>query len=68
MSRLEQTQSQYRSLRLSATANHLDELLAQAEANELSYLDFAQQVAEHELTERTRSRIARHLKQAQLPA
>lgn len=68
MSRLEQTQSQYRSLRLSATANQLADLLAQAEANELSYLDFAGQIAEHELTERTRSRIARHLKQAQLPA
>ena len=68
MSRLEQTQSQYRSLRLSATAGHLGELLAQAEANELSYLEFARQIAEHELAERTRRRIDRHLKQAQLPA
>lgn len=41
MSRLEQTRSQYRSLRLSATAKHLEALLAQAEAGELSYLDFA---------------------------
>jgi DNA replication protein DnaC len=68
MSRLEQTQSQYRSLRLGATASQLAHLLEQAEANELSYLDFAQQIAQHELSERTRSRIARHLKQAQLPA
>ncbi|QOC21249.1 ATP-binding protein [Wenzhouxiangella sp. AB-CW3] len=68
MSRLEQTQSQYRSLRLSATAGHLGELLAQAEANELSYLELARQIAEHELAERTRRRIDRHLKQAQLPA
>lgn len=68
MSRLEQIQSQYRSLRLGATANQLAHLLAQADANELSYLDFAGQMAEHELTERTRSRIARHMKQAQLPA
>lgn len=68
MSRLEQIQSQYRSLRLGATASQLAELLAQADANELSYLDFAGQIAERELSERTRSRIARHLKQAQLPA
>lgn len=68
MSRLEQTQSHYRSLRLNATALHLTDLLAQAEANELSYLDFAQQLAQHEMAERTRGRIARHLKQAQLPA
>jgi DNA replication protein DnaC len=67
MSRLEQIQSRYRGLRLSATAKQLAELLAQAEANELSYLDFAGQIAEHELNERTRTRIARHLKQAQLP-
>lgn len=68
MSRLEQTQSQYRSLRLNAIANQLTDLLAKAEANELSYLEFAHQLAEHELTERTRNRIARHLKQARLPA
>lgn len=68
MSLLEQTQSRYRSLRLGATADQLADLLAQADANELSYLDFARQLAEHELSERTRSRIARHLKQAQLPA
>ena len=64
MSRLEQTQSRYRGLCLNAIANQMDDLLANAEANELSYLEFAHQLAEHELTERTRTRIARHLKQA----
>jgi len=34
MSQLEQTQSRYRSLRLSAAADGLPALLAQAEANE----------------------------------
>ncbi|MBT2772740.1 IS21-like element helper ATPase IstB [Halomonas sp. ISL-60] len=68
MRRLEQTQAQYRSLRLYATAKQLAQLLSQAEANELSHLDFAGQIAQHELGERTRSRIIRHLKQAQLPA
>jgi hypothetical protein len=68
MSLLEHTRGQYRSLRLSATAAHLTELLAEAEANELSYLDFAQRIAVHELTERGHSRVARHLRQAKLPA
>lgn len=68
MSRLEQTRSQYRSLRLSATANQLTGLLAEAEANEWSYLDFAGRIAEHELSERSRNRVQRHLKQARLPA
>lgn len=68
MNALECTISQYRSLRLSATAAQLAELLAEAEANELSYLSFAQRLAEHELTQRTRTRIERHLRQANLPA
>lgn len=68
MSMLDRTMAQYRSLRLSATAAKLTELLGEAEANELSYLDFAQRIAEHELTERTHNRIARNLRQAQLPS
>jgi DNA replication protein DnaC len=68
MSLLERAVAQYRSLRLSATANHLASLLAQAEANELSYLSFAQLLAEHELKERTHSRVTRHLRQAQFPS
>ena len=68
MSVLEQTAAQYRSLRWMATAGQLGELLADAEANELSYLHFAQCLAEHEAAVRTRSRVARHLKQAQFPA
>lgn len=68
MSLFEQTRSQYRSLRLNTIANQLADLLAKAEANELSYLDFAHQLAEHELNERTQNRIARHLKHARLPA
>ena len=68
MSLLEQTQAQYRSLCFSATANRLADLLAEAEARDLSYLDFANQLAQYELAERMRQRIARHLKQARLPA
>ena len=68
MSALEQTAAQYRSLRWLATAGQLGELLADAEASELSYLHFAQRLAEYEAAVRTRSRITRHLKQAQFPA
>src|SRR5690606_38125745 len=68
MSALEQTAAQYRSLRWLATAGQLGELLADAEASDLSYLHFAQRLAEYEAAVRTRSRITRHLKQAQFPA
>ena len=68
MSQLEQTQSRYRSLRLSAAADELPALLAQAEANEASYLSFADQLAEYEVAQRQQKRIARHLKQAGFPA
>lgn len=68
MSLLESTATQYRSLRLGAIASELPELLAQAEANELSYLNFAQVLVEHELMVRTRNRISRYLRQARFPS
>ena len=68
MSSYELVASHYRSLRLTATANSLAALLAEAEANEMSYLGFAQRLAEHEIDARTSTRVARHLKQAQFPA
>lgn len=67
MSQLEHTSAQYRSLRLSAIGRDLVELVSQAEANDLSHLNFAQMLAEHEMAERTRSRISRHHRQAGLP-
>lgn len=68
MSLLDSTIAQYRSLRLSATAGELATLLARAEANELSYLSFAQSLVEHELNARSSSRVSRNLKQAQFPS
>ncbi len=68
MSLLDSTIAQYRSLRLSATAGELATLLAKAEANELSYLNFAQSLVEHELNARSSSRVSRNLKQAQFPS
>jgi len=68
MSALEQTVAQYRSLRWMATAGQLGELLAEAEANELSYLHFAQRLSSFEATARTRTRVSRYFKQARFPA
>ena len=68
MSQLEQTVSRYRSLRLSAAADELTSLLAEAEANEMSYLSFADRLAEHELVQRQDKRISRNRKMAAFPA
>ena len=68
MSQLEQTEARYRSLRLSAAADELTNLLAEAEANEMSYLSFADRLAEHELTQRQDKRIRRNRKMAAFPA
>jgi DNA replication protein DnaC len=68
VSQLEQTIARYRSLRLSAAAEQLPALLAQAEANEQSYLSFADQVAEHELAQRQSKRVERNMRGANFPA
>ena len=68
MSQLEQTVARYRSLRLSAAADELIKLLAEAEANEMSYLSFADRLAEHELVQRQDKRSSRNRKMAAFPA
>ncbi len=68
MSQLDLTLARYRSLRLSAVADELAKLLAEAEANEMSYLSFADRLAEHELTQRQDKRISRNRKLAGFPA
>ena len=68
MSQLEQTVARYRSLRLSAAADELINLLAEADANEMSYLSFADRLAEHELVQRQDKRIHRNRKMAAFPA
>lgn len=68
MSMLEQTAAQYRSLHLSAIARELNQLLVEAEAREMSYLNFASRMAEYELQQRQSSRIRRNYKAAGFPA
>jgi len=65
---IERTAQLYRSLRLPAIYQGLDGLLAQAEANPLSYLQFAQHLAEHEYTHRNRRRIELNCRKAAFPA
>ncbi|WP_323011742.1 IS21-like element helper ATPase IstB [Castellaniella sp.] len=67
MSALEIARTQYRALRLNAIGHNLVDLVARAEAGELSYLDFAHLLAEHELAERASTRIERHRRASGLP-
>lgn len=68
MGQLEITTGHYRSLRLSAIANSLPELLTQAEANEASYLTFADMLVTHEAAQREAQRIERNHRQGRFPS
>jgi|SRR5690554_6712704 len=67
MNQLDNIAKQLRSLRLGAAASQLATLVATAEANEESYLSFAESLVSHEITQRNVNRIKRHYKQAQFP-
>jgi len=67
MSRLERAVGRYRSLRCTGIADELQELLAHAEANAVSYLDFAEQLAEREQQVRERKRLVGNRRRAKLP-
>ncbi|MDF1614969.1 IS21-like element helper ATPase IstB [Desulfurivibrio dismutans] len=68
MDATERTATKYRNLRLNATANQLPELLARADANELSYLHLVELMADYELEQRTGKRIALNRRKAGFPA
>jgi len=67
MGSIDQTANLYRSLRFNAIGKELQQLLSQAEANELSYLQFAHQLAEHEYAQRNRKRVERNRRVAGFP-
>ena len=67
MSSLAQVTSQYRGLRMSHTASALEQLLGNAEANELTYLQFAEQLVTHEIDCREGKRVEQNLKRAGFP-
>jgi DNA replication protein DnaC len=68
MGLLEQTAGQYRSLRMAAVAADLPALLAQAEANAVSYLTFADMLVEHERKQRETKRLRLNLRMAGFPS
>jgi DNA replication protein DnaC len=68
MGLLEHTAGQYRSLRMAAVAADLPALLAQAEANAVSYLTFADMLVEHERKQRETKRLSLNLRMAGFPS
>lgn len=64
MSSLVDVAAQYRSLRLSHISESLEQLVAAAEANELTYLQFAEQLVNHEIQRRDTKRIAQNMRRA----
>ena len=68
MGQLELTIGRYRSLRMSAIAEDLGDLLTQAEANEASYLTFADMLVEHERQRRDAKRVDLYRRQARFPS
>ncbi len=67
MSSIEQVAQQLKSLRLSHLAAALEPLLANAEANELSYLQFAEALVSQEISARTHKRIELNRRKAGFP-
>ena len=67
MSNLNQVIAALRSLRLSNIGEALEQLVNDAEANELTYLQFAEQLVHHEITSRDRKRITQNMRRAGFP-
>jgi DNA replication protein DnaC len=67
MSTIELLVQRYRALRCNHIATHLPEVLAQAEASELSYLQLAEQLVAIEIQGREKNRLAMNLRKAGFP-
>ncbi len=67
MASLNDVASQYRGLRFNNIADALESLISNAEANELTYLQFAAQMVEHELTSREVKRVDQNMKRSGFP-
>lgn len=63
MSTLDTLAQKYRALRCNHIPNHLPEVLAEAEANERSYLDLADRLIDLEIEGRAKNSVAMHLNQ-----
>jgi DNA replication protein DnaC len=67
MSTIEAIAQQYRALRFNSIADALADLVSQAEANEISHLEFARILVEHETRIREQKRVRLNLKRAGFP-
>jgi len=67
MSSIEEVAGKYKALRFNCIAETLGELVSKAEANEMSHLEFAEMVVDHELAMRDRNRVRLNLKRASFP-
>ena len=66
-SSIEVVAQKYRGLRCTSIANGLADLLKQADANEISYLEFADQLVDYEQNQRNDKRIELNLRKAGFP-
>jgi DNA replication protein DnaC len=64
---LESIEQKYRSLIFNSMAQSLSELIQKAEDNELSYLQFADELVERELDQRNQKRVKHNQKRATFP-
>jgi DNA replication protein DnaC len=67
MPSIDQVARQYRSLCLSGIADHLEQLLSQAEASDSSYLQFADCLIRHEQQQRNSKRVEQNRRRAGFP-
>lgn len=67
MSSIESVSQKYRSLHLTAMAQGLEQMLGAAEANAVSYLQFAETLIERELLQRNSKRIEQNKRRAEFP-
>jgi DNA replication protein DnaC len=67
MPSIDQVARQYRSLCLSGIADHLEQLLSQAEAGDSSYLQFADCLIRHEQQQRNSKRVEQNRRRAGFP-
>ena len=64
---VEKVSHKYNTLHLSAIAHALEAMVVAAEQNEISYLQFADEIVSHELTSRDKKRRQLNRKRATFP-
>ena len=68
MSSIDNVAAKYKGVRFNCIAQSLGDLVSQAEDNEMSHLQFAELLVDHELAMRDKNRIDLNLKKASFPA